>query len=567
MISQRGKDFSQLAWRGLTLRIGSVFLGLILFIFLIGQARGLFATDARYLPWLIALVVVGVGGLLTLRVGRVPGQIESELLRAGGDPARWREVRPMIGSGPVVDAWNTLLEQLEAREQVPQVTAQGDQHDAQVALMARAMRSVSAGIAVTDLQFQVQAANGPLAALFQQPNAQKLLRCQLLTALGNLTLNSPHADENLAALQRLGGGGNAVTVRLRLANPTADDSPVAGNSPNTDGQAVAAQAGSSSQNSSSQNSSSQNSNSQNSNSQNSNSQNSNSQNSNSQNSNSQNSNSPGAAARALDERVIRVSRTRLSGREGDSSGYAWLVQDVTQQSLAAKARDEFLHTATHELRTPLANLRAYAEALSVEQGVSVEEQKEFCNIITNETDRLSRLVDHLLAVGQLEAGSLVVRSYRLDTRRIIEEAVDNMRPQIAAAGLNLEVSISAKLRAIRGDKEKLQAVLVNLIGNAVKYTPQGGQVRVAASLVGDWLEVAVEDSGIGIAAEDQAKVFEKFFRVDSAAVHEQAGNGLGLAFAREVARLHQGDITVSSDLGAGSIFTLRLPAPDQVEAV
>lgn len=532
MIGQRGKEFSQLAWRGLTLRIGSVFLGLILFIFLIGQARGLFATDARYLPWLIALVAVGVGGLLTLRVGRVPGQIESELLRAGGDPARWREVRPMIGSGAVVDAWNMLLEQLEAREQVPQVTAQGDQHDAQVALMARAMRSVSAGIAVTDLQFQVQAANGPLAALFQQPSAQKLLRCQLLTALGNLTLNSPHADENLAALQRLGGGGNAVTVRLRLANPTADDSPVAGNSPNTDSQAVAAQADSTSQSSTSQGSSSQ-----------------------------------GAAARALDERVIRVSRTRLSGREGDSSGYAWLVQDVTQQSLAAKARDEFLHTATHELRTPLANLRAYAEALSIEEGVSVEEQKEFCNIITNETDRLSRLVDHLLAVGQLEAGSLVVRSYRLDARRIIEEAVDNMRPQIAAAGLNLEVSISAKLRAIRGDKEKLQAVLVNLIGNAVKYTPQGGQVRVAASLVGDWLEVAVEDSGIGIAAEDQAKVFEKFFRVDSAAVHEQAGNGLGLAFAREVARLHQGDITVSSDLGAGSIFTLRLPAPDQVEAV
>ena len=148
--------------------------------------------------------------------------------------------------------------------------------------------------------------------------------------------------------------------------------------------------------------------------------------------------------------------------------------------MASAARDQFLQTATHELRTPLANVRAYAEALSIESGVSVEEQKEFCNIISDETNRLSRLIDHLLTVGQLEAGSLVIQQHSLDPIRIIEEAIDYAKPQISAANLTLQTDISPKLSKIIGDKDKLHAVLVNLIGNAAKYTPSGGSVRVAA---------------------------------------------------------------------------------------
>jgi signal transduction histidine kinase len=119
------------------------------------------------------------------------------------------------------------------------------------------------------------------------------------------------------------------------------------------------------------------------------------------------------------------------------------------------------------------------------------------------------------------------------------------------------------LRKIRGDKDKLQAVLVNLIGNAAKYTLAGGSVRISASLRGESLEVKVADTGIGIGPEDIPKVFEKFYRVQNDAVQNQTGNGLGLAFAREVARLHHGDIVLESQLGEGSVFTLTLPAPDE----
>lgn len=258
--------------------------------------------------------------------------------------------------------------------------------------------------------------------------------------------------------------------------------------------------------------------------------------------------------------VLRLTRNRLAGRDGDSDGYVFALQDITQQVLASEARDSFLSTASHELRTPLSNLKAYAEALAIEDGIDVEEQKKFCNIINDESTRLARLVDELLAVGQMEAGSLVMHRSELDFSRVLNEAIEYVQPSIEKKELQFTANISPKLPIMNGDKDKLQAAVVNLLGNAAKYTPNGGEIHLRASADDKQLQVDIQDTGIGIAEEDLEQVFNKFYRAENDdRVSDETGNGLGLAFAREIVRRHGGDVTAESELNEGSVFTLTLP--------
>ena len=245
---------------------------------------------------------------------------------------------------------------------------------------------------------------------------------------------------------------------------------------------------------------------------------------------------------------VRITRSRLPGRSGDGEGLAWVLNDVTQQRIATEARDQFLMTATHELRTPLTNLQAYAEALQEEEDLEIERQKEFCNVINSEANRLGRLVDQLLTVSQMEAGSMVPNRHELELLPMIEHVSDQLKGQAEQKRMSLTTNLSAKLPTVFGDRDKLQAALVNLVGNAIKCSADDR-----------WIRIDVEDDGPGIPEDEQEKVFEKFFRGADTRESDQRGNGLGLAFAREIARLHGGDIELQSILGEGSVFTMRLP--------
>jgi signal transduction histidine kinase len=256
---------------------------------------------------------------------------------------------------------------------------------------------------------------------------------------------------------------------------------------------------------------------------------------------------------------VRITRSRLSGRSGDGEGMAWVLTDITQQQMATEARDQFLMTATHELRTPLTNLQAYAEALQEEQDLEIERQKEFCNIINSEANRLGRLVDQLLTVSQMEAGSMIVNRHELELLPMLEYSADQLRAQAEQKQIALTTKLSAKLPTIFGDRDKLQAALVNLVGNAVKYTPDGGEVVLRCSADDRWIRIDVRDNGPGIPEDEHEKVFEKFFRGAATQESDHRGNGLGLAFAREIARLHGGDIGLQSVIGEGSTFTMTLP--------
>lgn len=270
-------------------------------------------------------------------------------------------------------------------------------------------------------------------------------------------------------------------------------------------------------------------------------------------------------ALSIDSRTLqlRIRRSILDGRAGDGQGLAWILTDATQQDLATRARDQFLMTATHELRTPLGNLQAYAEALQEEDDLEVEQQKEFCNVIVSEANRLGRLVDQLLTVGQMEAGSMVAVRNELEMLPMVEYAWSQMMATAEKKSQQLMTDFAAKLPTVFGDRDKLQAALVNLVGNAVKYTPDGGEIIVRCGFDDEWIRVAVQDNGPGIPLDEQVKVFEKFYRGSNTVDLDERGNGLGLAFTREVARMHGGDIDLESRDGEGSTFTMRLPVGGQ----
>ena len=259
-------------------------------------------------------------------------------------------------------------------------------------------------------------------------------------------------------------------------------------------------------------------------------------------------------------RIARVARHPIhsTGDSGPES-HVWTVRDVTQQKLAEEMRDQFVDTATHELRTPLANIKAYAETLALADVIDVEQQKQFLNTINSEATRLARFVDDLLSVSSMELGSLSLNKQVTDLRRMLNEVLAKVRPQIEEKQLSFEVTLPEKLPEPELDKDKIATVLVNLLGNAVKYTPDNGRVTFRVNITDKQIEVSVSDTGVGIASDELEKVFEKFYRSNDPRVQEQTGTGLGLALSQEVVRLHGGKITVESEINKGSTFTMLLP--------
>jgi len=260
-----------------------------------------------------------------------------------------------------------------------------------------------------------------------------------------------------------------------------------------------------------------------------------------------------------EDRCLRVARYPRRQASDALRGYLWNIRDITQQKLAEQMRDQFIGAATHELRTPLANIKAYAETLAAMDEPDLESQKEFCNTINSEATRLARFVDDILSISSMEAGSLAVERQAVETKRLLSEVVEKVEPLMKQKSLAFDVSMPAKLPELRVDKDKIVVTLVNLLGNAAKYTPDGGHVRLRVQTHDDHLQIDVEDTGFGIATDELPSVFEKFFRSSDKRVLEQSGTGLGLALAREVIRLHGGDITATSEINKGSTFSVTLP--------
>ncbi len=254
--------------------------------------------------------------------------------------------------------------------------------------------------------------------------------------------------------------------------------------------------------------------------------------------------------------VLRVSLRTLGGEDGSAA--LVLIEDVTQQRVADKARNAFVANATHELRTPLTNIRLYVEEALDADGDEALRAKAL-NVINSEARRLERIVSDMLSVSEIEAGSMTLREADVRTDALFEELERDFEASAKEKEIELKFDLPPKMPVLTGDRDKIAMALHNLVGNAIKYTPAGGEVVVKVEEADGHFRVEVKDNGIGISEEDSQRVFEKFYRARDKRIKHVTGSGIGLALAREVVRLHGGDISVESEIDEGSRFTMSLP--------
>lgn len=268
-------------------------------------------------------------------------------------------------------------------------------------------------------------------------------------------------------------------------------------------------------------------------------------------------------------RVLSVTLAPYGALDGEG-GVIAVIHDITEQRRLDDARREFVANVSHELRTPLTNIRSYTETLLDAAGdIPLETEKQFLGVISSESERMARIVTDLLTLSKLDYGRMELRMTRFSLSDLLKKVANAMRLTIQDSGHEMAVEAPDDLPQIVGDRERIEQVVVNILSNAVKYTPSGGHIRLAAcALAGNRVRITVEDDGVGIPAADVPRLFERFYRVDKARSRAAGGTGLGLAIAKEIVEQHEGKIALASEYGKGTTVTITLPtdlAPNSEE--
>lgn len=243
-----------------------------------------------------------------------------------------------------------------------------------------------------------------------------------------------------------------------------------------------------------------------------------------------------------------------------SGGVLVVLHDETEHHRSEERRKEFVANVSHELRTPLTNVRSYAETLRISgDDIPRNTADNFLDIIITETDRMTHIVQDLLTLSRLDAGNTEMNYSRFPFGDAIASVVRANALEAKRRDHELTLQPDLQLPKIIGDRQRLEQVMMNILGNAIKYTPNGGHIRVTAGVAGEhvWMEVA--DDGIGIPEKDREHIFERFYRVDKARSRESGGTGLGLSIAKEIVERHNGTIRLAPHRGSGTTVRLTLP--------
>jgi len=266
----------------------------------------------------------------------------------------------------------------------------------------------------------------------------------------------------------------------------------------------------------------------------------------------------GAVVRAETETGVPSRWLRATALPvGDDGAVLLVVRDVTDARRLDAVRRDFVANASHELKTPVASIRAAAETLRDGAIDDPPAARRFTEQLDKEALRLSRIVSDLLDLSRLETGSDLQERVRMDA--VAADEVERLEERAADAGITLTLQADG-VPSVLGSGRDLALMLRNLVDNAVRYTPAGGQVQITIAAEGDAVVVRVRDTGVGIPQRDVPRIFERFYRVDRARSRDTGGTGLGLAIVKHVAENHGGEVVVDSELAQGSTFEVRLPA-------
>ncbi len=281
-------------------------------------------------------------------------------------------------------------------------------------------------------------------------------------------------------------------------------------------------------------------------------------------------------------RVYQLAACAIIGRENETvslEGVVTVLHDITAQIEEINVHNRFVSTVAHELRLPLNSIKGFADLLLAEESGTVSEEQRFrLSIIQRNTEQMAGLVRDLLELCRLESGRAQMEIGPTSLRSAVEDVAILMQPQLREKGLNLELALPGSLPLVLADAHRLNQVLMNLLSNACKYTPPLGKIRVEAGVVAapqsearyfpvagkSYVWLSVRDTGIGIAPEDQERIFEWFVRLEQPAGLESSGTGLGLTISRQLLQLQGGRIWVESTPGQGSTFSFSLPMAEQL---
>jgi len=240
-----------------------------------------------------------------------------------------------------------------------------------------------------------------------------------------------------------------------------------------------------------------------------------------------------------------------------TGGSLLLVQNLTRVRRLETVRRDFISNVSHELRTPLASLKALTETLSDGALEDPKAARRFLGRIEIEVDALTQMATELLELTRIESGQVPLELKAVAAQKILDSSADRMRAQAVRAGLLLRAEVPASMSEVMADPVRLEQVLVNLIHNAIKFTPPGGEIILSARQEGNFARFAVKDTGAGIPEDDLERIFERFYKADRA--RSSGGTGLGLSIARHIVEAHGGKIWAESTEGRGSIFSFTVP--------
>jgi signal transduction histidine kinase len=241
------------------------------------------------------------------------------------------------------------------------------------------------------------------------------------------------------------------------------------------------------------------------------------------------------------------------------AGLVLVWTNVRRELKLSRLKSDFVANVSHELKTPLALIRLFAETLELGRVPTEEKKQQYHRIINKESRRLTQLINNILDFSRIEAGRKEYRLVRTDVAAVVRDVVDAYRFSIEQQGFALDLAVAEDLPEMETDPEALSQALINLLNNAIKYSPEEKRIGVSVRRVADRVLVSVADRGIGIPKGEQRRIFEKFYRVESTLVHTTKGSGLGLALVQHIAEAHGGRVEVTSAPGEGSTFTLSLP--------
>ncbi len=242
-----------------------------------------------------------------------------------------------------------------------------------------------------------------------------------------------------------------------------------------------------------------------------------------------------------------------------TGGVIVVINDITEQQRLEQSRREFIANVSHELRTPLTNIKSYSETVLEDEDIDRPTTEKFLKIVVGESDRMIRIVKDLMSLSRLDNNKVDFKFEPYSMPELIEKTKAAMTIEAQKRNQTLTSSVDDKLVTVIGDREKIEQVLINIVSNAIKYTPDGGRVDIDAALHRGSAYIKVSDTGVGIPKKDITKVFERFYRVDKARSREMGGTGLGLAIAKEIVEAHKGRIAITSRINEGTEVIIQLP--------